>query len=111
MSKVFITHEQNRFDYSPAECFGQLVAVSERVYSFTPGNTVNPAIHKSIVDCSNAFDPGVDYVLPSGSAIMTSMFMVRLAAIGIRTVRIVRWNNNDGAYNIGTLDLSPLIGN
>lgn len=111
MSKVFITHEQSRFDYSPAECFGQLVAVSERVYSFTPGNTVNPAIHKSIVDCSNAFDPGVDYVLPSGSAIMTSMFMVRLAAIGIRTVRILTWNNNDGAYNIGTLDLSPLIGN
>lgn len=110
MSKVFITHEQSRFDYSPAECFGQLVAVSERVYSFTPGNTVNSMVYKSIIDCSNEFDPNSDFVLPSGSALMTSMFMVRLAAIGIRTIRLLTWNNNDSAYSIGTLDLSPLIG-
>lgn len=110
MPKVFITHEQSRFDYSPAEAFGELTTVSERMYSFTPGNSVNSGIYKSIIESAKEFDPLTDYVLPSGSAVITSMFFVRLAAMGVRIIRLMVWNNNEGVYNIGTLDLSPLIG-
>ncbi len=110
MSKVFITHEQSRFDYSPAEAFGGLATVSERMYSFTPGNLVNNTIYKSIIESAKEFDPATDYVLPSGSAVVTSMFFVRLAAIGIRTIRLLVWNNNEGGYYICTLDLSHLCG-
>lgn len=110
MSKVFITHEQNRFDYSPAEVFGELVTVSERMYSFTPGNTINAGVIKRISDFASKFDANEDYVLPSGSAVMSSMFFVRLAASGIRIIRLLIWNNNESTYNIGTLDLTTLIG-
>ena len=110
MSTVFITHEQPRFDYGPAEAFGDLDVVTDRVYSMTPGNSVNAQLAHSVVSASNAFDPDEDYVLPSGSAVATALFYVRLAALGHRRIKTLLWNHNESAYSAGVVDLTPFIG-
>ena len=110
MSTVFITHEQPRFDYGPAEAFGDLDVVTDRVYSMTPGNSVNGQLAQNIIGASNAFDPDEDYVLPSGSAVATALFYVRLAALGHRRIRTLLWNHNESAYSAGVVDLTPFIG-
>ena len=109
MSTVFITHEQPRFDYGPAEAYGDLDVVTDRVYSMTPGNLVNAQLAHSVAGAASAYSEG-DYVLPSGSAIVTALFFVRLAALGHRKIRTLLWNHNEGSYSVGVVDLTPYTG-
>lgn len=109
MSKVFITHGQVKFDYRPAAMYGDLVQIVDRVYSFAPGNAVNAALFEAINKAADDFDPLTDFVLPSGSAIMTGIFFAALASRGVHRFTVLTWNNNDQAYAPGFIDIEEVI--
>lgn len=108
-SKVYVTHAQSKFDYRPAQVYGQLHMVTDRVYSFTPGNEVNEQLIKNLESSLDSFDPENDFVLTSGSAIMTGMFFAGLGARGIKKIRVLTWNNNDQAYAPGVLNMTGVV--
>ena len=110
MSEVYRTRGQAKYDYAPAAAFGDLVTVADRVYSFAPGNAVNGPIVGGIATCAREFNPAEDFVLPSGSAIMTALFFVALAARGVDRVRVLMWATADGMYSASYVDMRALIG-
>ena len=93
-------------DYSEAEAFGKLVAMSTKLYSFTPNSPANVTLSKDMGAALDSFDPEIDYVLPSGSSLSTGLFLVGLFARGVRKVKVLMWNGNDQSYHGGVLDLS-----
>jgi len=108
-STVFVTHAQNRFDYTAAEAFGRIRFVSDKVYSTTPGNSINQLIATWIAESADAYDPATDYILPSGSALITALFFVRLTAIGHRRARVLFWSHNEQTYSAGMVELAQYI--
>ena len=108
-SKVYVTHAQSKFDYRPAQVYGELEFVTDRMYSFTPGNEVNETLLRSINSRVEAFDPETDYVLTSGSAIMTGLFFAGLGSRGIKKIRVLTWNNTDQAYAPGMLNMTGVM--
>lgn len=103
---VVITNATARTDYSEAKSFGELHVMSEKLYSFTPNSPANLVLSADIAAAVAKFDPGLDYVLPSGSAISTGLLLVGLFARGVRKVKVLMWSGNDQSYHGGVLDLS-----
>lgn len=106
---VVVTNATNRTDYSKAKSFGELHVMSEKLYSFTPNSPANSILSVDIAATIANFDPELDYVLPSGSAISTSLLLVGLFARGVRRVKVLMWNGNDQHYHGGTLDLCTAL--
>lgn len=105
---VFITNRVNKTDYSAAADFGNLTTVSDKIYSFTPGSLANEIMSADVNRSADRFDPQEDYVLPSGSAISTALFILALWKRGIRTVRVLMWNGNEQNYHVGQLHLDDI---
>ena len=107
---VLITNATSRTDYSEAKAFGSLAVLSEKLYSFVPNSPANAILSKDLGRAIESFDPNVDYVLPSGSAISTGLLFVGLFARGIRSIKVLMWNGNDQTYHAGVLDLGIIYG-
>lgn len=105
---VFITNRVNKTDYSAAADFGNLTTVSDKIYSFTPGSTANEIMSLDVNKSADKFDPQEDYVLPSGSAISTALFVLALWKRGVRTIRVLMWNGNEQNYHVGQLRLDEI---
>lgn len=106
---VIITNATSRADYRGAQAFGELKVLSTKLYSFTPNSPANAILSRDIISAVAQFDPGLDYVLPSGSAISTGLFLVGLFARGIRRVKVLMWSGNDQSYQGGILDLNTVL--
>lgn len=107
---VLITNATNRTDYSEAKAFGKLAVLSEKLYSFVPNSPANAILSKDLAKALDSFDPDVDFVLPSGSAVSTGLLFVGLYCRGIHSVRVLMWNGNDQIYHAGVLDLGIVNG-
>ncbi len=105
---VYITNEQQRFDFRPAQHYGELKFVTSRVYSFN-SPIVNDAIMASVSEMADRFDPSVDYVLPAGSAISTGLVFAALALRNHTRVPVLVWSGNDSCYISGTINITPII--
>ncbi len=106
---VFITNEVSKSNYSSAKVFGEIRVLSGRVYSFTPGSPANEVLAADIKAAADSFNEDSDYVLPSGSALSTSLFLIALFSRGIRKIRMLLWSGNDQSYHPGLLDLNVAL--
>jgi hypothetical protein len=103
-SKVYIPHHLPRFDYSPARVFGEIVPVTERAHSFNRESQGQMELVASIQAAANDFSEYDDYVLLSGVALNTTLFIQMLAARGIHRVRCLVWSTNDSSYVAGVYE-------
>jgi len=101
MNKVFIPHYSARFDYGPAKIFGETAPITDRAYSFNADSAGQFALREEMRRSAQAFNEYEDYMLLSGVPLNTAYFLQLLAMRGIRTVRCLVWNSNDGAYTVG----------
>ncbi len=104
-SKVIVTNMNPKTDYSAARKYGNIVSLSDKVYSFVPGSAANDILAVDIHRAADDFDPAIDYVLPSGSSISTSLFLIALVDRGISKVKVLMWSGNDQCYNNSILNL------
>lgn len=103
---VYITHAQSQFDYSPALKFGEIIEVTDSKYSFFPGKEeFNRKVAKEIKDMVAKFDPDQDFLLPSGSALVTGTVFAMLALRGITKFMVLNYVTNEGAYVPSMLDV------
>lgn len=108
--RVVITNHVSRVDYSPAEVWGEPVTLSDKLYSFANDSPTNRILARDIATQAAEFDDSLDFVLPSGSALSTSLFFVSLFNRGVRVVKVLMWNGNDQLYRSGLLDLRVAMG-
>jgi hypothetical protein len=98
MAKVFVTHEQSQVNYLDAERFGDLTTVS--AFDVIP-HSDNMQLWETIRKRLANFDPLTDYVLYSGSPIITAFCFVTLARQHPGSViRVLRWDKHAGRYSV-----------
>jgi len=101
MSKIFVPHYTPRFDYSAATQFGELQPVTDRAYSFNSESMGQQVLLADMVRAASVYDEFEDYLLLGGVPLNTAHFIQLLTNRGIRTIRSLVWNSNDGAYTVG----------
>jgi len=115
MPKVFVTQERSTFDYSPAESYGELVFLTSRDVSPIKDSLVNQSIWLEIGNKLIGFSPGTDFVLPSGSPIITGIaffivglkFQAEMKSVG--ELKVLRWSSRDSRYQTIQLPTTPRL--
>lgn len=90
MTKVYVTHESLNFDYTPAEVYGDidfLTATDLSVHHNSPSNrTTVDGIRKKLEGFTQD-----DYLLPSGSPIITGLAMAILHE-RFEKINVLKWS-------------------
>lgn len=100
--KVFVAQENDKFDYSAAEQFGDLVFLTQHEYR-SYSSPANGKIRDEIFDGLSEITPE-DYLLLTGNPI-TMSYAFHIAACylhdqGCSSVKILRWNSATLGYTI-----------
>lgn len=106
MSRVFVTSESPKLDYSPAESWGELTFVTHK--DFTPMGAMSPYnadLTREIKRVVKTFDSETDFVVISGSPLVTAVFFMALAERGVKRVNVLRWSNRDTQYHPTSVNL------
>lgn len=106
MSHVFVTHESPKLDYSPAESWGELKFVTHKDY--TPMGALSPFnadLTREIKAVAKNFDSETDFVVISGSPLVTAVWFMALAERGVKRIKVLRWSNRDNQYHPTSLNL------
>ncbi len=109
MNMVYVTQEQPRLNYGPAEMFGDVRFLTEHDLSNIDGSLVNRSIVADIKSKLSGFDPSADYLAPSGSPLVTGIAMMILNKVpAVKTAgffNALRWSNRDRAYEKVRIEL------
>ena len=103
--RVFITQERETFNYNTASEFGELTPVTSRDVSNVPNSLHNEDLYEAIDDAMAEFDPNTDYLLPSGSPLVTGLCFASLASAGHSTIKVLRYDGRNYVYVPLTLRL------
>lgn len=99
MAKVYITHDDGRFDLGDAKRFGDLVTVTSR--DFYPDNVDAqiPKVWKRAKGILQDFKPATDYLCLVGSPIIISLCSVVLGQLfPTRKIMVLRFDRHEQAY-------------
>jgi predicted P-loop ATPase len=105
MSKVFITQEQTKLNYLPAEKFGEIVFITCDEFSPVSGSLSNVNLTKHIWDTLMDFDPEEDYIVFSGSPTVAAAVFSIIGKMDFDAFRVLRWSNRDSMYTPITLNI------
>lgn len=105
MPRVFVTQEQSKLNYLPAEKFGEIEFVTRDEFSPVAKSLGNTAIVEQIKSKLSKYNPEEDYIVFSGSPVVAAAVF---AAIGQMAGRftVLRWSNRDNFYTPITVDLT-----
>jgi hypothetical protein len=103
-STVFVTQEQTKLNYMPAEKYGEIVFLTRDDFSPVAGSLSNVALIQQIKDKLAAFDPGRDYIVFSGSPTVAAAVFAHLGAL-VSNFKVLRWSNRDSQYTPITISL------
>ena len=96
MPQVFITHESLNFNYTQAEKFGEICFLTGSdlsVHENSPSNrTITNRIRKILIDFTET-----DYLLPSGSPLITGLAMAILHE-RFNRIQVLKWSNQSHTY-------------
>ena len=106
-SKVFVTQEQEKLNYSPAEEYGEVVFITRNEFSIMKASLRNEALIDEIASKLKSFDPSVDYITVSGSPVVAATVFLVLGLRKVRSVNMLRWSNRDCVYHPVTIQLTP----
>ena len=101
---VWVTQENPKFDYTPAEKYGELRFITCKDYTNNENSLFNSGLSEEIMLELREFNPDVDYLLPSGSPVV----MMAVAAIlgrDCRNLKILKWNNRNNAWCYNSLTI------
>ena len=96
MPKVFITHESLNFNYLPAERFGDIEFLTANDLSVHDSSPTNQITVEQIRRGTRDFCPD-DYLLPSGSPIVTGIAMAVLHE-RFDKINVLKWSNHTKEY-------------
>lgn len=98
MPKVYITQENPNFDYSPVEKFGEPTFVTANDFSGTSNSLFNDDMAATIRGVMGGVNVDEDYIVPSGSPLVTAFCLMALRDLGVKRFPILRWSNRDREY-------------
>jgi len=104
MPRVFITQETN-LDFTPAERYGVVEFLTRDDLNNIKGSLHNEKLVADISRRLRDFDDKEDYVVIAGSPYVSALVFMLLARKGVRSVRLLRWNNRDFDYIPMYLDM------
>lgn len=96
-NRIYITQEMSSLDYSNAEQFGELVPLTRDDVSSVKDSLVNAKIAADVHSRLAGFTPELDYVLFSGSPMVSALVFMELGK-RFDKVRVLRWSNRDQCY-------------
>ena len=96
--RVFVVHNDGRFDLTDAVRYGVLVNVYRR--DFYPDETDErvPSVIRMAYDVLRHFDAGKDFLCLVGSPIYTAVCMYVLGSMGKSPVHVLRYDRIAQAY-------------
>lgn len=104
MSRVFVTQEQSKLNYLPAEKFGEIEFVTREEFSPVAKSLGNVALVEQIHSKIANFDPEEDYVVFSGSPVVAAAVFAAIGRVADKFT-VLRWSNRDNFYTPITVDL------
>jgi hypothetical protein len=105
-SRVFVTQEQEKLNYAPAEEFGSVVFITRNEFSPMKASLRNEALVDEIAFKLKTFDAETDYVTVSGSPVVAAVVFLVLGHRGVKTIKMLRWSNRDCMYQPITVQLN-----
>lgn len=105
--KVFVTQEQEKLNYAPAEQFGDVVFLTRNEFSVMKASLRNEALIDEIASKLKSFDPSVDFITVSGSPVVAATVFLVLGLRKVKSVNMLRWSNRDCVYHPITIELTP----
>jgi len=97
MPRVFVTHENPALNYQPAEDFGDVEFLTNQDLSPMHNSLNNEAIIENMRKSLTRFDPKNDYIVLSGSPVVTAVAFMLLRE-RTDTLNVLRWSNRDHVY-------------
>lgn len=97
MPKVFIVHENPRFDYAPAEMYGEVVFMTEVEFSGISNSLTDQHVIHDVKNAVARFDPMEDFLVLTGSPIIMG-FVMHLVLQLNRPVKLLRHDNRANSY-------------
>lgn len=105
MAKVFITQEQSKLNYLPAERFGEVKFITRDEFSPVAASLGNTHLMGQIRDSIMEFNPSTDFIVFSGSPTVAAAVFACLGKFGHSAFRVLRWSNRDSVYTPITITL------
>lgn len=101
MSKVFVTQENSRLNYTDAERFGEVVFITTSEYSPNLNSKRNDIIESEIRLGLINFNSDLDYLLLSGDPVIAALAFHRAASLTVVTnkVQLLKWDGQNRSYN------------
>jgi hypothetical protein len=109
MAKVFITQEVTTANYSDVERFGEPIFLSASEVSNVPDSLHNQKLVGLIRERFSEYDPGVDFIAPSGSPIIAGLVFALAREKG-DTFNVLKWNNRDRIYTAIRIGVKGVTG-
>lgn len=97
MPTVFVTNEMQH-NYAEAEQYGDITFLSADDFSNTKGSIRNEAIISDMRHKLKKFDPDQDWIVLTGSPYITAAVFLILGGMGLRSLKILRWDNRGFKY-------------
>lgn len=98
MSKVFITQDNGRLDFTKAQRFGDLKPVAAG--EVFPDNAEDRVVevHHIVEALFRDFDPDQDYVLLAGDPIIMAITCLHLGATFPQDLNFLKWDRENREY-------------
>ncbi|PIZ29609.1 MAG: hypothetical protein COY40_06520 [Alphaproteobacteria bacterium CG_4_10_14_0_8_um_filter_53_9] len=100
----FVTQETEH-TFIEAERFGEVVFLTTTDVNNTKGSLHNEELFRSIKAQLREFNPEVDYIVPAGSPYVVAGVFLILGNMGLKNIKVLRWNNRDYNYTPLHMDL------
>ncbi len=107
--KVFITQEVASANYQDIERFGDAVFLTASEVSNVPDSLHNQKLVGLIRERFAEYRPGVDFLAPSGSPIITGLVFALARERG-DVFNVLKWNNRDRQYTPVRIGLKGVTG-
>ena len=101
--KVFVTQFDPKWNFTPAEEYGEVVFLTSSEYQCEPSPVeYNAAIHAEITRKLQDYVPGRDYIALTGSGV-PNFVAGRILGRSGGPHRILKWSNRQRAYELFTI--------
>lgn len=95
--KVYISQE-TRYDFSPAEAYGEVVFITSKDLNNLRQSQHNEALVAQVKDALKHYDPEYDWIVISGSPYVAALVFMLIGRTRPQHVQILRWDNRDFKY-------------
>lgn len=97
MAKVFVTQENPKLNYAPAEEYGDIVFLTKDDLNPIKNSLHNQALIKQVESRLSSFNPDEDFIVISGSPMVAALVFMLIRGAS-KKVNILKWSNRDHVY-------------